>query len=109
MISAVTPRMPSTLKMLDPTMLPIAISDCRRKAAIIDVASSGRDVPTATMVRQIDASVTPKPRAIDTDSSTKNHAPNIKVTSPATIHNPDASIDVVAGASSSSIARPGFR
>src|SRR5690625_2226846 len=43
---AVTPRMPSTLKLLEPTMLPRAISDSFFSAAISEVASSNRLVPT---------------------------------------------------------------
>jgi len=60
--TAVRPRMPNTLKIFDPAILPIAIFDWCRTAAIKEVASSGKDVPTATMVRPINGSGTPKPR-----------------------------------------------
>jgi len=58
-ITAVRPRMPKMLKMFDPTMLPTAISVCLRSAATTDVASSGSEVPTATMVSPITASEMP--------------------------------------------------
>ena len=47
------------LKMFDPTTLPTAISVWRRKAAMTLVASSGSEVPTATMVSPITASEIP--------------------------------------------------
>ena len=79
---AVRPRIPRILKMFDPTILPMAISDCFRNAAINEVASSGKDVPTATTVSPINASDTPKVRAIVTAPSTMKRAPNINATSP---------------------------
>jgi hypothetical protein len=45
---------------------------------VMDVASSGMDVSTATIVRPMNASDTPKPQAIDTEPTTRNRAPNIK-------------------------------
>src|SRR5690625_2494642 len=44
--TAVTRRMPSRLKLLEPTMLPRATSDAFYTAAISEVASSGRLGPT---------------------------------------------------------------
>ena len=52
------------LKMLLPTMFPIAISALCFLAAETDVKSSGRDVPRATIVRPMNLSLTPK-MAID--------------------------------------------
>ena len=52
-----TPMMPNRLKMLDPITLPSATSACRRVAAMIVVASSGKDVPTATKLRPITVDV----------------------------------------------------
>ena len=52
------------LKRLLPTTLPSAISQFFLKAAIQEVASSGSDVPNATTVRPIIASLTPNDCAI---------------------------------------------
>jgi len=41
------------LKILDPTMLPITISDFFLYAATTDVAISGKDVPIAIIVKPI--------------------------------------------------------
>ena len=109
-IRAVTPRIPRTLKMLDPTILPIAISDWRRNAAVSEVASSGRDVPTATMVRPINASDTSKSRATDTAPSTKNRAPNNSAARPNPIHSSEITTDPgAADLSLSVVSWPGFR
>jgi len=47
------PIIPNMLNMFDPTTLPIAISASFLKAAIIDVISSGKLVPKATIVTPI--------------------------------------------------------
>jgi len=49
----VVPKTKRVLKIFDPTMLPIAMSDCFLYAAIPEAASSGRDVPIATIVSPI--------------------------------------------------------
>ncbi len=73
------------LKMFDPTMLPTAISVCLRNAAITLVASSGSDVPTATMVSPITASEMPNSRAMVVALSTRKPAPITRATSPAPV------------------------
>ena len=58
---------PNTKKMLNrllPITLPMAISGFFFKAATIDVASSGREVPPATSVSPITDSLTPRCRAM---------------------------------------------
>ena len=45
------PRMNRMLKILLPTMLPMAMSAFPLRAATTEVTSSGSDVPNATMVR----------------------------------------------------------
>lgn len=44
------PRQPRMLKMFDPTTLPTAMSRSPLSAAVIEVATSGSEVPAATMV-----------------------------------------------------------
>ena len=48
---ATMPPAPRMLKMFAPMMLPMATSDCLRTAAEMVAPSSGRDEPTARMVR----------------------------------------------------------
>ena len=79
---AVTPRIQRMLKIFDPTTLPIAMSDCFRKAATTLVASSGRLVPAATTVRPITASDTPQDFAKAVAPSTNSCEPRIKTPSP---------------------------
>ena len=52
-IRAQTPRMTKTLKMFDPTTLPIATSLLPAMAESTDTTSSGVEVPTATIVSPI--------------------------------------------------------
>ena len=49
-IRAVTPRMRKTLKMFDPTTLPMAISGCPPRPDTTLTTSSGMLVPMPTMV-----------------------------------------------------------
>ena len=56
----VRPTTHRRLKMQDPTALPRIISPCLLMAATMDVASSGSDVPKATMVKAMVASGTLK-------------------------------------------------
>jgi len=51
--SATIHKIQNTLKILDPITLPIAISDCHLRAALMLVTSSGNDVPTDKIVRPI--------------------------------------------------------
>ncbi len=64
------PRIQKILKIFDHTMFHTAISLCHFRAAMIDVANSGNDVPTATIVRPMTISDIPKDRAIITAPST---------------------------------------
>jgi hypothetical protein len=64
------PRIQKILKIFEPTIFHTAISFCHFRAAMIDVANSGKDVPTATMVKPITISDIPKDRAIVTAPST---------------------------------------
>ena len=57
--------------MLEPTMLPSAISVFFLTAAAMDAASSGKDVPQAINVRDMKASFTPNDLATSTALSTK--------------------------------------
>jgi hypothetical protein len=56
----VRPTTHRTLKMQDPTALPRIISPCLLIAATIEVASSGSEVPKATIVKAMVASGTLK-------------------------------------------------
>ncbi len=69
---AVTPRIKRMLKILEPTMLPSAMSGSRLRAATTEVDSSGRLVPTATSVRPMISSGTPKPRASEVAPATSS-------------------------------------
>ena len=46
------PMMARRLNIFEPMTLPKATSACRRKAAVMVVANSGREVPNATSVKQ---------------------------------------------------------
>gem|GEM_PF-4509461 len=52
-MSQLIPNTNKTLKILDHTILPIAISDFPLSPATMDVTSSGSDVPIATTVSPI--------------------------------------------------------
>ena len=58
-ISPTIPRIKDILMILDPTTFPIAISFSPFFAATTDVTSSGRLVPTATIVSPTNASLMP--------------------------------------------------
>ena len=64
------PRTKKILKIFEPTTLPIAISTFLFFAATAEVASSGRDVPIATMVSPAKDWLIPKFNAICTAPST---------------------------------------
>ena len=62
-IGAIAPASPTTasvLNRLEPIILPTAKSTSFLRAAAIDEASSGSDVPTATIVKPTTNSLTPK-------------------------------------------------
>ena len=72
------------LKILLPTMLPIAISALPLLAATTDVTSSGRDVPSATIVRPINRSLMPNIFASSVAASTVISLPTTISTIPTT-------------------------
>ncbi len=57
------PKISKMLKVFEPMTLPSASSELFLREAIIEVMSSGREVPIATMVIAITASLTPQARA----------------------------------------------
>ena len=63
-MAAESPRIKSRLKTLEPTAFPTASPVSPFLAATMEVTSSGREVPTATMVRPISVSDIPKVLAI---------------------------------------------
>ena len=65
-MKVVIPKTRSTLKILEPMILPTARSDFFLKAATAEVASSGKEVPAARIVRPINFSLTSKCLAIMT-------------------------------------------
>src|SRR5690606_22197769 len=81
------PETPSTqriLKILLPTTLPTAMSRWPRIVAITDVITSGKEVPAATIVKPITASLTPQAVANSTALCTNQRAPNTSKTKPPT-------------------------
>ena len=85
LIAAATPKIKRMLNTLDPTTFPTAISSSFFLAAASDVASSGSEVPHATMVSPIRVSDTPKNPAKSTAPSTTQSPPNCTATAPPTI------------------------
>ena len=84
-INAVIPRIPSILKIFEPTTFPTAISDSFLYEARTTVISSGRLVPMATTVSPIIASLTPIDlataiaSAINNDSAIKAGGSSVSV------------------------------
>ena len=74
-IKAQTPRMTKTLKMFDPTTLPIATSLWPPMAESTDTTSSGVEVPTATTVSPMMNSGTRKRWASAAEPSVRKFAP----------------------------------
>lgn len=70
-IIADTPKISRILAIFDPTILPIMISSCLKNEAVIDEASSGREVPTATIVSPMMNSETPNLWAMEEAALTK--------------------------------------
>ena len=81
-ITAAAPRIRRILKIFEPTTFPTAISSSFFLAATMDVTSSGRLVPKATMVSPIRVSESPAMRAILTAPSTTQSPPNLMATMP---------------------------
>ena len=76
---AVVPTTNRILKILLPTILPMAMSAFPFNAADTDVTSSGREVPRATIVRPIILSLNPMVLAIEEAASTlKSHPQTIR-------------------------------
>lgn len=76
------PSIQKILKIFDPTIFHTAISLCHFRAAMTDVANSGKDVPIATIVKPITISDIPKDRAIVTAQSTNIFPPKKRPTRP---------------------------
>ena len=74
-IMDVTPNTHKMLNIFDPTILPTAISMSFFRAATIDVISSGKDVPIATIIADIIKSLIPKLPAINTAPFTTHLPP----------------------------------
>lgn len=79
------PSIKNMLKRLLPITFPIAISGFFFKAATTDVASSGSEVPTATIVTPITASLIPIPLAMPIAPFTNICPPKISAASPNTM------------------------
>ena len=77
MITLLIPRINRMLKMHEPSTLPMTIPFSPFLRAVIEVTSSGRDVPIATTVRPIRASLKPKNEAISLAPSTTKLEPMI--------------------------------
>ena len=91
-IGAIIAAIPTTMSVLnrfDPIMLPMARSFSPLRAAAMELASSGSEVPTATMVRPISKSLTPRARAISTAPHTSARELATNRASPSTSHRID--------------------
>ena len=73
---AVNPRMPNTLKMFEPTILPIATSEFPFNAPRKLTVSSGIDVPIPMIAAPMKKSDTLYLLATETDPATRKSAPN---------------------------------
>ncbi len=80
------------LKIFEPITFPIAISVCFFLAATSEAASSGSDVPRATIVKPIKTSLKPKKRAISEALSTINLPPTNKAIIPPIIYRIDKDV-----------------
>ena len=83
-ITADVPTTNKMLKMLLPTILPIAMSAFPLRAATTEVNNSGSDVPSATMVSPINLSLIPNIFASEVAASTVTSLPQIISTRPMT-------------------------
>ena len=83
------PIMPKQLKIFEPIILPIAISEYPFLTATTDAAISGKDVPRAIIVRPMNTSGTNRDTAIFFDDQTTNSAdPSNNMTPKKTRSNP---------------------
>ena len=80
-----SPTTASVLKKLEPTMLPRTNSFSPRRADATALASSGSDVPTATIVRPITRSEMPIAFARSTLPQTRKYDDATSTTSPTTV------------------------
>ena len=84
-MSAVVPITNKILKILLPTIFPIAIPAFPFRAAATDVTSSGSEVPSATIVSPINRSLLPNYRAIADAPLTAKSLPFTTSTPPITM------------------------
>ncbi len=94
LIVAEAPRTRKILNMLLPMTFPIAKPGLPLIADITEVASSGREVPAATIVKPITASLTPRADAMPDAPSTNQFPPNIRPPRPRAIHSTDFAIGI---------------
>ena len=94
LITPVRPRIARILNTFEPSTLPIAIPLFPLRADTTLVASSGREVPPATIVRPITASDTPSFVATAVAPSTNRLLPPIKHASPTRIHTTDSQVAI---------------
>lgn len=80
-----SPNINVILNMLEPTMLPRASLVFFLRAAVTDAASSGRDVPHAISVIDMNASLTPNDLAIFMAFDTKRSQLTASIARPATV------------------------
>jgi len=73
------------LKVLLPTTFPTAMSRCPFTAAATDAATSGSEVPAATIVRPMTSSDTPSSLAMSVAAPTNQRDPMTRATRPTTI------------------------
>ena len=100
-ISELVPITNKILKIFDPTMLPIAISQFPFFAAVTEVTSSGSDVPNATIVRPIKRSDKPSADAIVVAAPTVISAPHTTIAAPTTPNKISFHTGLSSGSSSS--------
>ena len=94
---AARPTTASVLNKFEPMILPKAKSFSPLRAAAIELASSGSDVPMATIVRPISKSLTPSVRAIATAPHTKARELATSNSNPKTSHKMDLPRDFSEG------------
>ena len=85
-IRDVIPKTKRILNIFDPTIFPTEIALSFLKAAIAEVANSGKDVPKATTLIPITISEIPKYRAKNIAPSTNKLAPNARAIIPPKIY-----------------------
>ena len=89
---ALQPNTKKILNKLLPMAFPMAISGFFFRAATMDVASSGRDVPPATRVSPMTDSLAPKLRAMPLAPFTNRSPPTISAPRPPTMYRTDRHI-----------------